>query len=36
MDAGQQQQDITGEMSQGAIALFVFSPAPIDLPPVES
>ena len=35
MHLTQQQQDITGKMSQGAIALFVFAPAPIDLPSIE-
>jgi hypothetical protein len=31
----QQQQGITGKMSQGAIPLFVFAPAQIDLPSIE-
>src|SRR5258708_24803776 len=35
MHLAQEQQDITGKMSECAIALFIFTPTPIDLPPVE-
>src|SRR5260370_39077716 len=35
MHLAQEQQDITGKMSECASALFIFTPTPIDLPPVE-
>ncbi len=35
MHLAQQKQDITGQVSQGAIALLIFLPAPIDFSPIE-
>src|SRR2546425_11942756 len=34
MHLTQQEQDITGQMGQSAIALLIFAPASIDLPPI--
>jgi hypothetical protein len=31
----QQEQDITGKMSQCSIPAFILAPAPLDLPPIE-
>src|SRR6266566_9199617 len=35
MHLTQQHQDITGQVSQGAVALLILAPAEIDLPPIE-
>jgi hypothetical protein len=35
MYLAEQEQHITGKMSKGAIAAFIFAPAPINLPPIE-
>jgi len=35
MHLTQEQQYITSKMSECSIALFIFTPTPIDLPPVE-
>jgi len=35
MDLAQQQQDITGQVSQGPIALLIFAPTPIDFTAIK-